>query len=159
MAGGYPIIIDGNAIRTSEHLYQALRFPDHPDIQIELINIASPMAAKMFAKKHIDKTRADWESVKVLIMRTCIQLKMKNTSFVDLLTSTQYKQIVEYSRKDKFWGAVPKDENHLVGANVLGNLLVDVRDTAFPMENLEYSIEKYGFNKLAAAIQQFMINR
>ncbi|MFN5747838.1 MAG: NADAR domain-containing protein, partial [Pseudanabaena sp.] len=36
--------------------------------------------------------------------------------------------IVEDSRKDDFWGAKPEDEEILTGANVLGRLLMQVRE-------------------------------
>ena len=46
MAGGYPIYIKDKYIRTSEALYQACRFPDHPQLQEEIIAQKSPMTAK-----------------------------------------------------------------------------------------------------------------
>jgi len=62
MCAGYPIEIQGIEIRTSEALYQSLKFPDHAFIQREILKQKSPMSAKMKAKKHraymkIGKTR------------------------------------------------------------------------------------------------------
>ena len=51
MAGGYLITLYGVRFRTSEHLYQALKFPDHPEIQLEIAGKPSPIAAKMVARK------------------------------------------------------------------------------------------------------------
>lgn len=47
-----------------------------------------------------------------------------------LLLSTADKQIVEISRKDPFWGAVPVGPDNLVGQNVLGKLLMELREKA-----------------------------
>jgi restriction endonuclease S subunit len=38
------------------------------------------------------------------------------------------RSIVEDSRKDDFWGALPKDDGTLVGMNVLGRLLMELRE-------------------------------
>jgi ribA/ribD-fused uncharacterized protein len=120
MAAGYPITINGNTILTSEALYQACRFPDYPDIQREIIAAKSPMTAKMISRKYNDKTRADWEAVKVNIMYACILLKFlltvgENRTFHNI-------PIVEISTKDSFWGAIP-NKGEITGQNVLGQLL------------------------------------
>ena len=48
--------------------------------------------------------------------------------FSKLLLETGDLPIVEDSRKDDFWGAKPEDEEILVGANVLGRLLMQLRE-------------------------------
>lgn len=127
MAGGYPIRMGDKTVRTSEHLYQTLKYTDHPDIQNGIIAIPSPMAAKWYANRfkttHI---RKDWDYIKVPVMEWCLNLKLLNNldTFGKLLTSLDdTKDIVEYSKKDDFWGAKPIDEKTLVGGNNLGRLL------------------------------------
>ncbi len=44
MSGEYPIAVNGVRIMTSEHLYQALKFPDRPEIQKAILNRPSPIA-------------------------------------------------------------------------------------------------------------------
>ena len=39
MAGGMPVDVIDCRFRTSEALYQAMRFPDHPDIQEKITSI------------------------------------------------------------------------------------------------------------------------
>lgn len=51
MASGYPIVINGIYIKSSEALYQAMRFPHLPEVQMIIINESSPMTAKMKSKK------------------------------------------------------------------------------------------------------------
>ena len=53
---------------------------------------------------------------------------------MDLLISTGDSPIVEISRKDPFWGAMPiVDSGELVGHNVLGQLLMEMRDFPYAL--------------------------
>ncbi len=125
MAGGYPIQMGNLKVRTNEHLYQALRFPDHPDVQQDLLAIPSPLFAKKFGRKHIEKTRADWEDIKVDVLEWTITLKLLNNRerFTELLLSTGDKEIVEFSKDNDYWGAVPYNVVFLRGCNANGRLL------------------------------------
>lgn len=131
MAGGYNLKINGVNILTSEALYQACRFPHLPEVQKLIIAQHSPMTAKMKSKPHRDKSRPDWDQVRVKIMRWCLRVKLVQNweKFGQLLLQTGDKPIVEDSRKDDFWGAKPNEDNQLVGANVLGRLLMELRET------------------------------
>ena len=44
------LVVNGLEYRSSEALYQACRFPDHPEIQEKVREQKSPMAAKMVTK-------------------------------------------------------------------------------------------------------------
>ncbi|RYH70090.1 MAG: NADAR family protein [Alcaligenaceae bacterium] len=131
MAPGYPIKINGTHILTSEALYQACRYPHLPDIQKAIIGEASPMAAKMKSKPHRKtSSRSDWEEQKIVIMEWCLRVKlaMNRTEFSRFLLATKEKPIVEQSAKDPFWGALVVDDDTLMGQNVLGQLLVGLRE-------------------------------
>ena len=131
MAGGYPIRVNGVRILTSEALYQVCRFPHLPDVQKMIIGQISPMTAKMRSKPYRKDSRADWDHVRVRIMRWCLRMKLANNwnSFSELLLRTGERPIVEESRKDDFWGAKAVDDgNTLVGMNVLGRLLMELRE-------------------------------
>ena len=130
MASGFPLTINGVHIRTSEALYQACRFPHEPDVQRLIIDQRSPMTAKMKSKPHRKDTRADWERILTKIMRWCLRVKLAQNweKFSALLLATGDRPIVEESRKDAFWGAKPVDDDKLVGANVLGRLLRELRE-------------------------------
>ena len=129
MAGGYLLDINGINILTSEALYQACRFPHMPEIQRLIIAERSPMTAKMKSKPYRDNSRTDWDIVRTKIMRWCLQIKLIQNwdKFSELLLQTADLPIVEDSRKDDFWGAKPQDEEILIGANVLGRLLMELR--------------------------------
>lgn len=130
MAGGYGLHVNGINIPSSEALYQACRFPHRPEIQRIIIGQSSPMTAKMKSKPYRSDSRPDWEQVKVNIMRWCIRVKLVQNweKFGVLLVGTGDRPIVEESRRDSFWGAKPVDEFTLVGMNVLGRLLMELRE-------------------------------
>ncbi len=135
MAPGFPIKAYGLWIRNSEALYQALRFPDYPEIQQAILRINSPITAKRYGRKHIDKTRTDWTNHRFNIMRFCIAVKLEQNkeSFSKLLKSTENKPIVEYSDKDKVWGAL-KVGDYYEGTNALGRLLMELREKVYTEE-------------------------
>lgn len=131
MAGGYPIVIGETHIRTSEALYQACRFPHMPHIQRLIIEQASPMAAKMKSKPYrTGGSRKDWQEIQDEVMSWCLRVKLAQNwdSFGKLLNETGDRQIVEESRRDTYWGAKPIDEYFLKGRNVLGCLLMSLRE-------------------------------
>ena len=131
MATGYPLRVSGVSVLTSEALYQACRFPHLPEVQNIIIRQRSPMTAKMKSKPHRTRSREDWDFVRVAIMKWCLKVKLVQhwNTFGKLLLTTSDRPIVEQSRRDRFWGAVAEpNEDVLEGANVLGRLLMDIRD-------------------------------
>lgn len=131
MAAGFPLRINGFRVPTSEALYQACRFPHLPDVQREIIAQHSPMTAKMKGKPHRKATRSDWDNVRHRVMRWCLRVKLAQhyKEFGRLLLATKEKPIVEQSRKDEYWGAIlMRDGETLVGENVLGRLLMEIRE-------------------------------
>lgn len=130
MAAGYLITLYGIRCKTSEHLYQALKFPNHPEIQAEILAKRSPMAAKMVAKRCRHLIRSDWEEIKLPVMAYCLRAKLQCNveRFGDLLRSTGDADIVEISSKrDTYWGCV-RQGDLLVGHNHLGVQLTNLRD-------------------------------
>ena len=130
MAPNFPLEINGIQILTTEALYQACRFPNDPDVQALILDQSSPMTAKMKSKRHRKSTRKDWDEVRVKVMRWCLRVKLaQNWSlFSALLLKTDARSIVEESQKDEFWGTKPRDDGTLVGMNVLGRLLMELRE-------------------------------
>lgn len=132
MAAGYPLQINGVRILTTEALYQACRFPHMPDVQREIIGQHSPMTAKMKSKPHRKNSRPDWDEIRHKVMRWCLRVKLAQNyeEFSRLLLATRNQPIVEQSRKDDYWGAKVVDDaaDTLVGQNVLGRLLMELRE-------------------------------
>jgi ribA/ribD-fused uncharacterized protein len=128
-ARAFPFEIAGVPIPSSEALYQAMRFTEHPDIQDEILTQATPAAAKACSKAHQDVSgRVDWSHVRVDAMRWCLRVKLlaHRETLDEVLDATGDLDIVEESGSDQFWGATA-DGNRLVGENWLGRLWMDVR--------------------------------
>lgn len=128
MHPGFPLKVNDIVIGSTEALYQACRFPSHPDLQREVLTAKKPMAAKMAAHSFLETTRPDWDEVKIVVMTWVLLHKIiQNPSFAKLLLSTGTKPIVEDvgDRDDLFWGA--KGGETLVGCNILGELLILLR--------------------------------
>jgi ribA/ribD-fused uncharacterized protein len=129
MTNEYAVNVNGTLIKNTEALYQAARFPDYPEIQMEIIRGHSGMSSKMTSKKYRKThTRADWDEVAVDIMMYCLQLKLYQNYMPirNILIETGNKDIVEKSHKDQMWGAVEKD-GLLIGNNILGKLWMNIR--------------------------------
>jgi ribA/ribD-fused uncharacterized protein len=130
MCAGFVVKVNGELIRTIEALYQACRYPHLPRVQEDILAERSPMTAKMVSRHYVKETREDWDKIRIEVMRWC--LKVKTLQHWDVLreifTKTDGKPIVEKSRKDDFWGAKETEKKTLKGANVLGQLLMEVRD-------------------------------
>ncbi|MCW3784301.1 NADAR family protein [Defluviimonas salinarum] len=131
MAGGWPIVVEGIPVRSTEAYYQAMRFPHLPEIQEKILAETSPMIAKRKAYEFLDRSRKDWHDVNVAVMRHALRLKLSQNRarFLELFEGAAGRPIVEISTRDPFWGAKPQSDGTLVGCNVLGRLLMELRAT------------------------------
>ena len=57
-----------------------------------------------------------------------VKLIQEWDNLAPLLLKTKGLPIVEYSKKDALWGAMPYGNDKLKGKNILGRLLMDIRD-------------------------------
>ena len=128
MASGYPITIGCTHVRTVEALFQALKFPHHPDVQAAIIAERSPMEAKRVSRQHDSHCRPDWLQIRIKVMYWCLQMKLAQNfiPFSELLNASVSMHIVENSSRDDFWGAKPHADQ-FTGQNVLGRLLMRLR--------------------------------
>lgn len=134
MATGFPLLINNVEIKTTEALYQACRFPHISEIQRKIIEQKSPMNVKMISNANKKQSRADWDSVRLKVMKWCINIKLAQNfmKFGMVLHQTGFKSIVENSSKDNFWGAIPNEDSTIfTGKNALGRLLMDLRQTFY----------------------------
>lgn len=140
MAGGYPVIVNDVNILSSEALYQVCRYPDYPEIQSAIIRQRSPMAANMVSKQEIINTRPDWFSVRITIMKWCLKVKLAQNwdIFSELLEATGNMPIVEISNIDEYWACKTKGDK-LVGGNVLGRLLMELREYRRAIEEEKFN--------------------
>jgi len=128
----YPVSHNGKTYRTTEALFQALRFDDEMIIE-SIREQKSPMSTKMKAKKHRDRmvvvplSEADLDN-----MRLVLRLKLlQHSKLRDDLLATGEEEIVEDCTKRPrgsglFWGAANRD-GEWIGENWLGRLWMDLR--------------------------------
>ena len=130
MTFGYPLKVNGINFQGPEGLYQALKFPNHTDIQYEIAKQRSGMDAKKVAYRFSKEFVLNWDDIKMDAMAFTLSIKLLQhpIRFGNALYETENKPIVELSRRDGYWGAMPVKDNALVGRNVLGCLLTMLRD-------------------------------
>jgi ribA/ribD-fused uncharacterized protein len=129
----YPIEWNGKIWRTTEALFQSLRFNDEEIIE-KIREQKSPMAAKMVAKPFSDKRIVEVASVDdIHNMTMCIVLKVtQHPELKKQLLETGDRLIVEdvTSRGARgtnlIWGAMLKD-GEWQGQNILGTIWMNIR--------------------------------
>ena len=133
----HPVTHEDTTYKTCEALFQSLRFKGYPDIQREILEQKSPMAAKMIARKYRAKLNRgalwDEDPSDISLMKECLLLKLEqHPELKDKLLATGSKTIIEdcttHDRESaRFWGMVFKD-GQWIGKNVFGNLWMEIRD-------------------------------
>ncbi|TWT55473.1 Swarming motility protein YbiA [Thalassoglobus neptunius] len=133
----HPVEWEGKKYRTTEALFQALRFDD-PEVVVAIREQKSPMAAKMVAKKHKAQMTVEPMSEDDLFhMRLCLLLKVEqHPELKNRLLETGNEEIIEDCSKRKrgsalFWGAA-FDGEKWVGDNQLGKLWMELREELQP---------------------------
>lgn len=131
----YPINYNSKEWRTTEALFQSMRF-DNNDIIEAIRKEKSPMGAKFKAKanKHLMKVEPMSEE-DLDNMRICVHLKLEqHPDLIKKLIDTGDSYIFEdvSSRRSRssslFWGAYEDELGKIIGDNHLGNILMDIRN-------------------------------
>ncbi len=119
-----PITIDEKKWPTTEHYYQAMKFPDNEELQEAIRKIRSCKKAKQKASDS-PGLREDWEKVKFDVMLTALRAKFDQYSgFKAALIETGDRTLVEASPYDYIWGC-GRDGS---GQNLLGKAIMQIRD-------------------------------
>jgi ribA/ribD-fused uncharacterized protein len=116
--------LDGLWWPTSEHYFQAQKFPDTP--YAERIRMTkSPMIAARMGRSRRHPIRADWSEVKDDVMRRAVLHKFSaNKDILDVLLSTGDAILIENAPEDYYWGCGSDGS----GTNMLGRILMEVRE-------------------------------
>ena len=130
-----PLEIEGIPFKSSEHLFQTLKFATSVSITAVYQSKSPKMTAKHW--QSIDgHRRSDWEQIVLDVMKFCLQQKYEQSlEFREELERTKGYNIVELQVKktDKelsranAWGVKTKGQNY-VGPNLMGRLLMELRD-------------------------------
>lgn len=141
-----PIVIDGVCFKSCEHLFQMMKFQDATVI----LNIMKGVTHNGKRCYQIKKTvmsyekayrRADWGSMIVDAMKFCLVKKYEQSpEFREKLEASKGRFIVEDQtampkKRPDAWG-VKQEGTNFVGPNLLGRLLMELRDQG----TLEYHL-------------------
>lgn len=127
----HPVFINNVKWPTSEHFYQAQKFPEDaifPDenitIREKIRKLKTPKEAAQLGRDSSLSIRPDWDDVKYEVMKTIVREKFTQyTSLKETLLSAD-GEIVEDSPTDYIWGCGKNGS----GKNWLGKILMEVRD-------------------------------
>lgn len=130
-----PLEIEGIPFKSSEHLFQTLKFATQESV-LAVYNSNSPKMTAKHYQKLDGHRREDWGQILVDVMKFCLHQKYEQCSeFKEELERTKGYHIVELqdAKNDKEstsangWGVKSKGQNY-VGANLMGRLLMELRD-------------------------------
>lgn len=122
---------EGGLFATSEHAYHWCKFyetgngrDDWRDVRDAIGVASSAHEAFKIAERHKHLRRADWDAIKVDVMRDILRAKADQHEYVRRkLLATGDRELVENSWRDDFWGWGPNRD----GKNMLGKLWMEVR--------------------------------
>ena len=129
--GHTPIVVEGITFDTSERLFQLMKFKEEAPAKAIYYKKGNPkMTAKHWEKTH---RREDWGTMIIDAMKFCLTQKYEqNETFLQELERSKGKIIVEdqtaFTKKNPdAWGVKLQGDNY-VGPNLLGRLLMELRD-------------------------------
>jgi ribA/ribD-fused uncharacterized protein len=109
--------------KTSEHLYQAMKFFYDQTKFFQIVGAKTPKEAANLGRT-FSGIRDDWEDVKDGVMYDAVMEKFKQNPFLkEKLLATGDEELIEASPKDKYWGRFNGE-----GLNMLGKILMMVRE-------------------------------
>ena len=131
-----PLEVEGVPFKSSEHLFQTLKFATSESVLAVYNNYITPkMTAKHYQKLEGHR-REDWGQILVDVMKFCLHQKYEQCpEFREELERTKGYHIVELqdaendkeSTRANAWGVKSKGQNY-VGPNLMGRLLMELRD-------------------------------
>jgi len=117
---------EGLTYPTVEHAFQAAKTLSL-STRVHIANLPSPQEARQYGR-HVD-LRADWNTVRLGIMRTLIRFKFSSPDLSQRLVNTLPHRLIEMNAwGDTFWGMT----SETVGSNWLGRILMAERAHCTP---------------------------
>lgn len=128
----YPSVVtwSGHAYPTVEHAFQAAKTIDTATRRP--FQLPSPIyqgaAAAKAAGRQL-RLRPEWDEYKLELMHDLLLSKFHDRDLAKLLLATGSSLLIEGNTwGDTFWGAIRNTKGAMVGENMLGQLLMKVRD-------------------------------
>lgn len=126
------IVYEGILFPSVENFYQAMKF----DMTVwhRFINITAAESKTLADSMEI--TTANWKVVRHDVMRIGLRLKFQHSELRQRLLDTGVEDIYHLSPWDLHWGV----NREMVGENVLGKMLMEIRETLFTTQNNLFSV-------------------
>lgn len=116
----------GHIYKSAEHLFQAEKCVEESDRE-KIRNAVTPKLAKI--RGRFVKMRSDWELKKTEIMEKILRLKFRKSKMKKMLRETGDAQLIELNYwHDTFWGVCTCTMHKRTGMNMLGIILMKIRD-------------------------------
>ena len=147
-----PITIEGVTFNSSEHLFQLMKFKN-PVVVSNIMNGITSNGKKCYQIKKTVKSyekefrREDWGAMIIDAMKFCLMKKYEQSAdFRAKLQESKGRFIVEDQttmpkKSPDAWGVKPSEDN-FEGPNLLGRLLMELRDNG----TLEYQLPADAFD-------------
>ncbi|KJE89631.1 hypothetical protein CAOG_08465 [Capsaspora owczarzaki ATCC 30864] len=146
LSGFYPapILLDGKMWPSVIHFFQAQKYHNTPVEETVRAAATAEQAQRLGRATYAaHPLRTDWEEIKVSIMRRGLEAKVaQNLAVREVLLMTGKSTLVHVSISDRIWavpaGRIPrggwKRDCPSGGKNILGCLLMDIRDEILGMD-------------------------
>ena len=120
-----PFEIGGLIYQTVEHYFQSEKFPNDKILQ-QMIRVApTPTKARRLGKTKSNSFRVDWANFRNEVMLKGVRAKFEqNAHLMDLLKSTEGKELREKAFWDGYWGTGRNGK----GFNKMGKILESIRN-------------------------------
>jgi len=136
--GRSPIVVDGVSFDCTERLFQIMKLSD-PVIRRAVYAYPKNPWMKRVANKHEEAFRPDWGSLFIDALKFCLVTKYaQSEAFRTELARTGDRFIVEknHGRPDSYCAVLSDDGTTWTGRNVMGRLLMELRDNG----KLDYTL-------------------
>jgi ribA/ribD-fused uncharacterized protein len=121
----FAVHYQGHLYPTSEHAYQASKFPVSGILWSVVALATSAHQAMVLARNNKDSQWPDWEHRKRAVMKDIVRAKLEQHPYIQQkLLETGKRQLIEVSPVDSFWGWGPKKK----GRNELGKIWMELRE-------------------------------
>lgn len=141
--GRTPLVVDGALFDCSEKLFQVMKFVDAESRRAVYEAKGQTMKMKAKHRERVGEVRPDWETIIVDAMKYCLMQKYAQSEvFRAELARSRGLFIVEdqttFPKKNPdTWGAKLSDDGkEYVGPNLMGRLLMELRDNG----RLDYTL-------------------
>jgi ribA/ribD-fused uncharacterized protein len=123
----HPVRIGDDTYPTAEHAYQALK-ADDPHDRAWVIASETPLIAKRRGRKV--RVVSYWADIRILVMEQVLEAKFSDPQLAEQLIATHPHMLIEGNTwHDQFWGDCHCGRCPGDGENMLGVVLMELRDT------------------------------